>query len=261
MTKQEQIYGIAKYVCNACEFGIYKACSERQTDVKSCSLALNTAKHIYNAGYRKVPDGAVVLTPEERDDEMKATNEILAERDDLIAKVGVLGRENYDLKEEIKRLREVNRQLNNDYNRSYERLKSDCREIAQLKAENEELKAKLEKNPLAIKQKIMEEDDYELTEREQATLFLDRMGSDLELLHDMVENLDELLGKGIDEYIMGRDGVEGLKDMWERSAVMAFAEKLKAKSEMFLVAKGCGIYGEKPYVSVEQIDERLKEYE
>lgn len=111
MTKKEQIDGIAKYVCNACEFGIYRACSERQSDVKSCSLALGTARRIYNAGYRKVPDGAVVLTPEERDDEMKATNEILAERDDLIAKVGILGRENYDLKAEIKRLEKENRQL------------------------------------------------------------------------------------------------------------------------------------------------------
>lgn len=105
MTKKEQIYEIAKYVCNACEFGIYRACRKSQTDVKSCSLALGTARRIYNAGYRKVPDGAVVLTPEERDDEMKATNEILAERDDLIAKVGVLGRENYDLKAENKQLK------------------------------------------------------------------------------------------------------------------------------------------------------------
>lgn len=54
MTKKEQIYEIAKYVCNACEFGIYGACSKRQTDIKSCSLALGTAKRIYNAGYRKV---------------------------------------------------------------------------------------------------------------------------------------------------------------------------------------------------------------
>lgn len=218
MTKKEQIYEIAKYVCNACEFGIYRACSKRQTDIKSCSLALGTARRIYNAGYRKVPDGAVVLTPEERDDEMKATNEILAERDDLIAKVGVLGRENYDLK-----------------------------------AENEQLKAKLEKNPMAIKQKIMEEDDYELTEREQATLFLDRMESDVEILNDIVENLDELLGKGIDEYIKGIDGVEGLKDMWERSAVREFAEKIKAKS---YVNDYC-----REVVEIDKIDELLKEYE
>ncbi len=42
--------------------------------------------------------------------------------------------------EENERLREVNRQLNADYNRSLERLKSDCREIAELKAK---LEAKL----------------------------------------------------------------------------------------------------------------------
>ena len=135
-------------------------------------------------------------------------------------------------------------------------LKEKLDEIKRLEKENEQLKEKLEKNPLAIKQKIMEEDDYELTEREQATLFLDRMGSDVEILHDIVENLDELLGKGIDEYIMGIDGVEGLKDMWERSAVREFADKLKK------------VIHEKDYVQgyaeiglIEEIDELLKEYE
>ena len=126
-------------------------------------------------------------------------------------------------------------------------------EIKRLEKENEQLKAKLEKNPLAIKQKIMEEDDYELTEREQATLFLDRMGSDVEILHDIVENLDELLGKGIDEYIKGIDGVEGLKDMWERSAVSEFAEKIKAKS---YVNNYC-----REVVEIDKINELLKEYE
>ena len=126
-------------------------------------------------------------------------------------------------------------------------------EIKRLEKENEQLKAKLEKNPLAIKQKIMEEDDYELTEREQATLFLDRMGSDVEILHDIVENLDELLGKGINDYIMGIDGVDGVKDMWERSAVMEFAEKVKAKS---YVNDYC-----REVVEIEKIDELLKEYE
>lgn len=33
------------------------------------------AETLYNAGYRKVPDGAVILTPEERDEELKACNE------------------------------------------------------------------------------------------------------------------------------------------------------------------------------------------
>lgn len=148
-----------------------------------------------------------------------------------------------------------------------DRLKLDAREliaeqekeIERLKTENEELKAKLEKNPLAIKQKIMEEDDYELTEREQATLFLDRMESDVEILHDIVENLDELLGKGIDEYIKGIDGVEGLKDMWERSAVREFAEKLKARINADYV-NGC-LNNHKGYLTEYDINEELKEYE
>lgn len=158
--------------------------------------------------------------------------------------------------EEYNAILAVCRSYKNDYDSAFERLKSQQREIERLKAENEQLKVKLEKNPLAIKQKIMEEDDYELTEREQATLFLDRMGSDVEILHDIVENLDELLVKGINEYIMGIDGVEGLKDMWERSAVREFAEKLKK------------VIHEKDYIQgyaeiglIEEIDELLKEYE
>ena len=47
----------------------------------------------------------------------------------------------------------------------------------------------------------------------------------------------------------------------KKQAVKEFAEKVKGKSEMFLVAKDNGVYGEKPYVSIEEIDELLKEYE
>ena len=45
------------------------------------------------------------------------------------------------LEEENERLKEVNRQLTADYIRSLERLKSDCRQIDELKAEVKELKA------------------------------------------------------------------------------------------------------------------------
>lgn len=200
------------------------------------------AEALYNAGYRKVPDGAVVLTPEERDDEMKATNEILAERDDL--------------KEKVESLKSEKEGWKMRYSDSGQKNKKLSIKNAQLKAENEQLKAKLEKNPLAIKQKIMEEDDYELTEREQATLFLDRMESDVEILHDIVENLDELLGKGIDEYIKGIDGVEGLKDMWERSAVRAFAEKLRKRLSEDRVSNDNVVIN-----ANYEIDELLKEYE
>ena len=72
-------------------------------------------------------------------------------------------------------------------------------------------------------------------------------------LNTIVENLDELLGKGINDYIMGIDGVEGIQDMWERSAVREFAEKVKAKS---YVNDYC-----REVVEVEKIDELLKEYE
>lgn len=37
------------------------------------------AENMYERGYRKVPDGAVILTPEERDEELKACNEKQAE--------------------------------------------------------------------------------------------------------------------------------------------------------------------------------------
>lgn len=46
----------------------------------------------------------------------------------------------------------------------------------------------------------------------------------------------------------------------KEDGVREFAEKVKGKSEMFLVAKGDGVYGEKLYVSIEEIDELLKEY-
>ena len=72
-------------------------------------------------------------------------------------------------------------------------------------------------------------------------------------LNTIVERLDELLWKGINDYIMGIDGVEGLKDMWERSAVREFAEKVKTKS---YVNNYC-----REVVEIDKIDELLKEYE
>ena len=57
----------------------------------------------------------------------------------------------------------------------------------------------------------------------------DKLKAEIKHLNTIVERLDELLGKGINDYIMGIDGVEGIKDMWERSAVREFAEKVKAK--------------------------------
>lgn len=94
-----------------------------------------------------------------------------------------------------------------------------------------------------------------MTEQEQIKM-LNKLKAEIKHLNTIVERLDELLGKGINDYIMGIDGVEGLKDMWERSAVREFAEKLKK------------VIHEKDYIQgyaeiglIEEIDELLKEYE
>ena len=81
----------------------------------------------------------------------------------------------------------------------------------------------------------------------------DKHNRDIDRLNTIVERLDELLGKGINDYIMGIDGVEGIKDMWERSAVREFADKVKAKS---YVNDYC-----REVVEIDKIDELLKEYE
>lgn len=46
----------------------------------------HVANAIYDAGFRKVPDGAVILTPEERDEELKACNEKQADLEAEIEK-------------------------------------------------------------------------------------------------------------------------------------------------------------------------------
>ena len=84
----------------------------------------------------------------------------------------------------------------------------------------------------------------------------DKLKADIDRLNTIVERLDELLGKGINDYIKGIDGVEGIKDMWERSAVRDFAEKLwnKIKDNGIDYKIGLRALGE-------EIDELLKEYE
>ena len=59
MDKQKQIEEIARYCCNACEFGngidlennIYPCALDNE--YKACRLALEIAEKIYAAGYRK----------------------------------------------------------------------------------------------------------------------------------------------------------------------------------------------------------------
>lgn len=106
MIKQEQVKEILEVIkhcgdytnrdCAECDYRLYGECKNQ----KQCE-----AEALYNEGYRKVPFGATVLAPEERNDEIREMHEILEGRDELIAKVGILGRENYDLKAENRQLK------------------------------------------------------------------------------------------------------------------------------------------------------------
>ena len=87
----------------------------------------------------------------------------------------------------------------------------------------------------------------------------DKLKADIDRLNTIVERLDELLGKGINDYIMGIDGVEGLKDMWERSAVREFAEKIKSKLFAIFGKTICSDLDTEDITDI--IDELLKEYE
>lgn len=84
----------------------------------------------------------------------------------------------------------------------------------------------------------------------------DTLEEQIKHLNTIVERLDELLWKGIDEYIKGIDGVEGLKDMWERSAVKEFAEKLRKRLTEDRVSNDNVVIN-----ANYEIDELLKEYE
>ena len=86
----------------------------------------------------------------------------------------------------------------------------------------------------------------------------DKLKADIDRLNTIVERLDELLGKGINDYIMGIDGVEGIKDMWERSAVRAFAEKIKSKLFAIFGKTICSDLDTEDITDI--IDELLKEY-
>ena len=96
-----------------------------------------------------------------------------------------------------------------------------------------------------------------MTEQDEIKM-LNKLKAEIKHLNTIVERLDELLGKGINDYIMGIDGVEVIKDMWERSAVMAFAGKLKARINADYV-NGC-LNNHKGYLTEYDINEELKEY-
>lgn len=85
MNKQQQIEELAKFMHYSAH-GKDKNCKNGKC-AKCWCVCKNDAELLYDAGYRKVTDGAVILMPEERDEEMKEINKTLAERDELKAKI------------------------------------------------------------------------------------------------------------------------------------------------------------------------------
>lgn len=68
------------------------------------NIADEVYETLYNAGYRKVPEYAVIIPSEEREEEIKATNEILAERDGLKAERERLKVENWRLTAKLRQV-------------------------------------------------------------------------------------------------------------------------------------------------------------
>lgn len=87
-------YDCGKENCEDCEYRKEDECVLRQD-------ANYIATVLVKNGFCRIPDGAVVLTPKERDDEMKATNEILAERDELKAEIERLKNANSELTDNL----------------------------------------------------------------------------------------------------------------------------------------------------------------
>lgn len=94
MEREKMIEEIAKKVCIACG-----KCKELKAD---CYLARNIASVMIDDGYRKVPDGAVVLTKEELEkmDNRKNYGDVV---DTLFFRIRVLKREHENRLEQIRK--------------------------------------------------------------------------------------------------------------------------------------------------------------
>ena len=86
MTEQEQIEEMAKVMPER----IKDPLDNSRYIIFGKSLRREIARIYYNAGYQKVPENAVIIPVEERDEEMKETNRTLAERDELKAEIAEL---------------------------------------------------------------------------------------------------------------------------------------------------------------------------
>lgn len=121
MTEQKQIEEMVKVIGNTWIIDL-KAETKGVCEVLDEIDIETIARKLYKQDYRKVPDGAIVLTPEERDEKMKEIDKAFAECDEL-------------------------QELNIKY---YNEAKDLRRKVADIKAENERLSAKLGQILLSI---------------------------------------------------------------------------------------------------------------
>lgn len=111
MTKQEQIEEMRKEIEN----GFQKAdCRKAYTNepypyFETQKTAI--AEALYDAGYRKVPDGAVVLTPEERDDLKEKVESLKSEKEGWKMRYSDSGQKNKKLSIKNAQLKAENKQL------------------------------------------------------------------------------------------------------------------------------------------------------
>ncbi len=139
MNKEQLIEEMAK--CKVC----YQEFGKCPIGNNPCREYTN-AENMYERGYRKVPDGAVILPPEERDEELKACNEKQAELENEI----------YGLKTNYDCLCGHCTDLEKKIVAAENMIDSQAKEIDRLKADNEALKmwneAYTEKNEKLKKQ-------------------------------------------------------------------------------------------------------------
>ena len=64
---KQMIEEMAKIMCGGCIENELMTCSFTHEEIP-CDFSKNFAEALYNAGYRKIPENAVVLTKEEREE-------------------------------------------------------------------------------------------------------------------------------------------------------------------------------------------------
>lgn len=224
MNKEQLIEEMAK--CKVC----YQEFGKCPIENKSPCRDYTNAENMYERGYRKVPDGAVILTPEERDEELKACNEKQAE-----------------LEAEIDRLKADNEALKMR-NEAYTE-------------ENEKLKGQN-----AIANVFLGEVIWHLDVNNQIDRYEQADDVDIQKFAKDIKEILQSRSEGIEQNEVGNKelferNMKNVLEIEKKNAVKEFAEKLKAKAHSvvgFNVRKR--VYAKEYTINEIDINELLKEF-